>query len=827
MKKFFIRAAILLMIFVSAAAGYFLWIRSRSLQKEEERVYTAIQESAFPVIYMEMYGEKMNCLHGYSQDMREAVMRDTLTILPEDRKLAVHIEDYDGEITGIYYEIRSLDLERLVERTQVETWETTQSGVRAELPIQNLLNKEEEYLLSLSVTTSENGTIGYYTRIKWTDNANVQPMIALAKQFSSSTFNYEDASQLTMYLEPDAAADNSSLGDVSINSSFSQLTWGDLSMEQAGPAEVSLKELDGIMGQIELRYLAVRQTEDGHTETYEVTDNFTLKWSEQRIYMMDFDRQTDEIFTGNRGTISGKRILLGITGDERVSAKASPDGKQTAFCVNRDVWLYDQADGELINVFSFRNEESREAVEYNKHDAKILQVSDKGDVDFLVYGYMNQGRHEGQVGIGLYHYSDERDALEEKFFAPSITSFEDLRMDLERLCYLSGSGMLYLMQDHAVYGIDLNSSEYIVLADSLEEGAYAVSQDGRHFAWQNDQKHYQASYISLMDLETGEKQTIQAPEGDYIRSLGFVGSDFLYGLAHQNSKWVVNGRLEEVPMYALEILGENGNVLTRYEKEGFYISSVSVEESRIHLERLARVSDTSYTKVDSDTIVCNVELADTSKEKIGWYVSQDKEKIYFVQLLSEVKGGEDVKLSSPQKVSYDQSLDLELTANTPFSGMTFYAYGNGRLKGTTQDFVKAVNMAYEDMGLVTDQDQNILWNRTNRGNVKNIREIQNTAAPILQRLDGFTGSEAFEDNLIMLDAKGLELNQILYFVDQGLPVVAYTGEGSYILITGFDQFNVTLYQPETGETWKMGLNDAAAYFQNLQNDFICSIRFDE
>ncbi len=827
MKKFFIRAAILLMIFVSAAAGYFLWIRSRSLQKEEERVYTAIQESAFPVIYMEMNGEKMNCLHGYSQDMREAVMRDTLTILPEDRKLAVHIEDYDGEITGIYYEIRSLDLERLVERTQVETWETTESGVRAELPIQNLLNKEEEYLLSLSVTTSENGTIGYYTRIKWTDNANVQPMIALAKQFSSSTFNYEDASQLTMYLEPDAAADNSSLGDVSINSSFSQLTWGGLSMEQAGPAEVCLKELDGIMGQVELRYLAVRQTEDGHTETYEITDDFTLKWSEQRIYMMDFDRQTDEIFTGNRGAISGKRILLGITGDERVSAKASPDGKQTAFCANRDVWLYDQADGELINVFSFRNEESQGTVEYNKHDAKILQVSDKGDMDFLVYGYMNQGRHEGQVGIGLYHYSDERDALEEKFFAPSITSFEDLRMDLEKLCYLSGSGMLYLMQDHAVYGIDLNSSEYIVLADSLEEGAYAVSQDGRHFAWQDDQKNHQASYISLMDLETGAKQTIPAPKGDYIRSLGFVGGDFLYGLAHQNSRWIVNGRLEEVPMYALEILGENGNVLTRYEKEGFYISSVSVEESRIHLERLARVSDTSYTKVDSDTIVCNVELADMSKEKIGWYVSQDKEKIYFVQLPSEVKGSEAVKLSSPQKVSYDQSLDLELTANTPFSGMTFYAYGNGRLKGTTQDFVKAVELAYEDMGLVTDQKQNILWNRTNRGNVKNIREIQNTAAPIIQRLGGFTGSEVFDDNLIMLDAKGLELNQILYFVDQGLPVVAYTGEGSYILITGFDQFNVTLYQPETGETWKMGLNDASAYFQNLQNDFICSIRFDE
>lgn len=827
MKKFLVRAAILLTIFVSAAAGYFLWIRNRSLQQDEQRVYTAIQESVFPVMYMEMYGEKMNGLHGYSQDMREAVMRDTLTILPEDRNLAIHIEDYDGEITGIYYEIRSLDLERLVERTQVETWETTENGVRAELPIQNLLTKEQEYLLSLSVTTSENGTIGYYTRIKWSDNTHIQSMIDLAKQFSNSTFHYEDASELTMYLEPDAAADNSSFGDVSINSTFSQLTWGDLSMEQSRPVEVTLKELDGIMGQVELQYLASRQTEDGRTEHYEVTDDFTLKWSEQRIYMMDFDRQVDEIFNGDPAAFSGKRILLGITGDERVSAKASPNGKQTAFCVNRDVWLYDQADEELVNVFSFRTGEDQNSMEYKKHDVRILQVLDNGDIDFLLYGYMNRGRHEGQVGIGLYHYSDEKCALEERFFAPSVTTYEDLKADLETLCYLSGSGMLYLMQDHAVYGIDLNSSEYIVLADSLEEEGYAVSRDGRHFAWQDDQKQHQASYISLMDLETGTKQTISAPEGDSIRSLGFVGGDFLYGLAHQDSRWMVNGRLEEVPMYALEIQGEDGQVLTRYEKAGFYISGVTVEESRIHLERLASLSDTSYTKVDSDTIVCNADLEDTAMEGIGWYASSDKGKIYFVQLSSDVKNKERVNRTSPERVSYDQSLELNLTANTPFTGMTFYAYGNGHLKGTTQDFVKAVEMAYEDMGLVTDQDQNILWNRTNRGTIRTIRDVPNTSSAILSHLEEFTESREFDDGIVVLDAKGLGLNQILYFVDQGLPVVAYTGEGSYVLITGFDQFNVTLYQPETGENWKMGLNDASAYFQNLQNDFICSIRTDK
>ena len=277
-------------------------------------------------------------------------------------------------------------------------------------------------------------------------------------------------------------------------------------------------------------------------------------------------------------------------------------------------------------------------------------------------------------------------------------------------------------------------------------------------------------------------------------------------------------------MYALEIQGEDGQVLTRYEKDGYYISGVSIEDSRIHLERLAAVSGGAYTKVDNDTIVCNADLEDRDMEGIGWYASADKGKIYFAQFFADVKNSQSVKFSSPEKVSYDQSLDLQLTANTPFTGMTFYAYGNGRLKGTSQDFVKAVELAYEDMGVVTDQDQNILWNRTNRGNIRTIRDVQNTAAPIIQHLGEFTESKEFEDGLILLDAKGLALNQILYFVDQGLPVVAYTGEGTYVLITGFDQFNVTLYQPETGETWKMGLNDASSYFQSLQNDFICSIR---
>lgn len=49
---------------------------------------------------------------------------------------------------------------------------------------------------------------------------------------------------------------------------------------------------------------------------------------------------------------------------------------------------------------------------------------------------------------------------------------------------------------------------------------------------------------------------------------------------------VLNGRAEDLPMYAIQIVDKDLNVQTRYEKQGFYLGSVEVEDSRIHIQRL-------------------------------------------------------------------------------------------------------------------------------------------------------------------------------------------------------------------------------------------------
>lgn len=822
MKRLGKKIIILFGIFIIAIAVYFV-LNQKPAEKSDTMVYTAMDEATLPVVYTTMLQREMNLLHGYKQDMKQAVSRDALTVLPEDRALQIRIADYEGVIEGIHYEVRSLDLDRLVERTSVEEWTTENGSTKAVLPIQNLLNKDQEYLLILSLDTQDQGTVTYYTRIMWTDQANAQQMVDFAVDFSKKTFDYEQARELTTYLETSASADNSSLGNVTIESSFSQLTWAGLDMEQVGDVQVTLKDLSGIMCNVQLQYQVSRTSEAGIRELYEVEDDFTMKWDSQRIYLMDFNRRTDQIFSGQRELFSGKRVMLGITNDDEVSTKKSPDGKTIAYVINRDLWTYDQEKEHAVKVFSFRSgEDDGLRSSYNQHDIKILSIADNGDLDFLVYGYMNRGLHEGAMGIAFYQYRSEGNTIEEKFFAPTALPFEGLKSEVDRLAHMGSNGMLYLMADHAVYGIDLNSNEYMVLADSLSDGSFAVSSSERRFAWREGTDSYGSPVIHLMDLDTGNKTEITGEDGTLYRPLGFVGDDFIYGMSREEDLWVQNGRTIDKPMYRINIIDEDGRIVNQYEHEDMYIADVNVDESRIHLTQIVGAGGQSYAVSRKDTIVCNQELTVPGMDGIGWYASEDRRKVYFVQLDQDVSS-RDVRVSVPRKAAYEAAETIELKSNNKNTAQVFHAYAGGHYLGSRRSFTDALTLAYDRMGLVTDSNYEILWVRVDRPAIRNMKDPLTAGALLIRHLDEFTESRKYDDGIFLMDARGCSLSQVLYFVGKGCPVVAYTGQGSYLLVSGYDQYNVTLYDPASGESRKMGQNDAAAYFENLGNDFICGI----
>ena len=136
------------MVFAASVAVYFFAAR-KNMQKEET-VYSSMDAPGFPVVYTEFDGKDINALHGYIQDMGNQAAGESISVLPEDRKLNIRVKEYGNGITGLSYEVRNLSMNRLIERTQVEDWQEDGGDIQAILPIQNLLTQNETYLLDLT-----------------------------------------------------------------------------------------------------------------------------------------------------------------------------------------------------------------------------------------------------------------------------------------------------------------------------------------------------------------------------------------------------------------------------------------------------------------------------------------------------------------------------------------------------------------------------------------------------------------------------------------------------------------------------------------------------
>lgn len=817
------KVMILLLIFVAAVIVYFIHPVGK---KEEHGIteYTAMEKAKFPVLYATMGEREMAPVFGQTEERGVTADRGSLIVLPEDRKLKVRFAG-TTKIQGLRYEIRSLDTENLIERTQVTSLDAAINGdsenaVSAELLIQNLLETGKEYLLGVCASLPDGSEAWYYMRIVEQDQGHVNEMLALAEEFSSKTYKYSDAQSLAMYMETSPSANSSALGTVTLKDTFTQLTWGSLGVERTGEAYTKLKELSGNLANVEIA-THVTAKDGEKTETYEVTENFTMKWASQRIYMMDYERTMTELFTGDSDLFSGKRIILGIGNGDGVHAVKSDGGQYTAFVTGRELWAYDSGENVGARVFAFggaASDDIRDNVP--EHGVEILSVDEDGGIDFIVYGRMNRGTHEGSTGIAYYHYAMDQNALEEKFFIPSTEPFEELKDDLSVLAHRGTNGIFYFYMDHGIYGIDLKSLEYVALASGLTKNQFAVSADHSRAAWQENTGIWDSQTIQIMDLDTGDKTQLGGQAGSVSRIFGFVGNDCIYGTGDSGDYLMSNGRVMGVYLKSIDIVDREMKSVMHYEKPGSWIREVSVNDSRIHMKTVTS-KDGFFGTYSADTLVCNAEILPGKADDIGWYASDQKGQVLFVQLDRDIETAKKIRQASPKLAESRETVKPIATAACRET--EFYAYGRGRFLGRFVEFSDAAETAYNSMGFVTAGRDRIIWVRGNRASASYIRDITSASRLMERYLDSFEINQTMEDGTFLLDASGSTIIQVLYFVGQNIPVLAYTGEGTSMYLTGYDQTHVRVYHPESGATEVLSMETANQMLGAAGYDFICCV----
>ena len=695
MRRGIQKILILLAVFIVA-----LFTFSKLTNHETKDLTTDLAAPTLPVVYFEDNGHPLNELHGYVEEMSVISMRDTITPLPENGKLSLRIDPYDNKIKEVSFQIRSLNGDRLVQDGNVQV-SGDKTAVTGTISVENLLEEQTEYQLILQVTAGEQ-TSYYYTRIMEVGKSQIDACVDFVEEFHAITMNKERQSELSSYMEPSSAADNTTLQKVTINNSLSQACWGDFVGTEVTTPVFSIKEMNDDYQVILLEYIMSSVGDSGNSEYYNVEEYYRVRVGAEKIYLLSFERTMEEIFRGEGDQISKDMIDLGIR-SENVSYKTNETGNVICFVQQGELWSYNQIENNLTRVFSFRSQEGMDIREnYQEHDIRILRVDEGGSLDFVVYGYMNCGEHEGQVGVSVCHYDGVTNTVEEMLFVPTTLSYEIVKEQIGKLMYVSDSGVFYLTVSNQVYRIQMDSRKAEVYIDGLKSDMLVNSEDGRYIAWSED-----GTTMHVTDLEKGESFDIHANENQLLKPLGFLGSDCIYGWGYRTDIFSTQTQTDTLALSQVLIVDTSDSahsVLKTYETPGIYVTGIRIQDGSIYLSRVMKNGDI-YVDTTEDTIM-NRDLQEKDQVHIDTVVSDVKQKEVVLKLLEETSGSTP-KTLIPKLIENEEPNTLEIKNLNASSA--YYVYAKGKVVLATDDMAAAVQSADANKGVVIGNNLLYVW----------------------------------------------------------------------------------------------------------------------
>lgn len=812
MKKKLIRAGILLVIFICGVAGFSSLMNYQSTDNK-----TDMETASSPSMAMMIEDTEVNRMYAYADDMDVRFVRDGLTPVGTDRSLKVSITPNGREIDSLVYEVCTSDGEQVIENNKIRSFTEEEDGrLTVEFTLSQPILMNQEYALTFTLST-EDGTWNYYTRILQRAGLSTAQYVEFVNSFYTKTFAQDDTGDLTTYLEPDTSVVSNSFRSLDIHSDVDMITWGDLNPQISRPGIPTIEDISENSGSISLTYYISAENENGEVEKYQVDEFYRMSYNQTRVYLLDFQRHVKQVLTTEQNLVSNGKINLGIT-DTDVQYMSDSTGTILAFVQQGDLWSYNIETNKMTRVFSFRDTGSNdERNDINRHDIKIVRVSENGDIDFILYGYMNRGQHEGQVGTSVYHYSAEQNAMEEEFFLRSLQSSEFLQKDVEKLSYVSEDGNLYLLLEGNLYRFQMEEKTYEVLQEQIEDDCFFVSENSRYAAWMDGMDPYNTTSITFIDFNTGAQKTIQADQGTRIRLFGFINNDLIYGVANESDIVTNASGGTDFAMTEVRIQNFDGELVKSYHQDGYYVLDVTIQENLLELSRATKVGD-SFAGTSGDQIMNNVRSKQDEVFSVITSTTVRQGNVTSIQFAADSSGQPPLVVDTKIIENPDRTLNMELSSE---SEDKYYVYGRGELSGIYDSASQAVAKAEEESGIVLNTAQQYIWEAGNTGDRASISAQDLPEAVAQASLDAAALNEALKGQGKVIDMTGCTLEQILYEVSAQRPVIAKGENGQAVVIIGYDDYNTILYNPSTQETYYFGMQDSTDTFQANGNVFLC------
>lgn len=810
---------ILLVIFLAAVKvfGYFT-------NKGNDNMTADMGAATYPQISFEYAGHTVNALNGYSQEMDIPSMRDTITPV-SGGKLEINIRHYNQTVVSALCSVYSLDGQENLKEINVDNPRKTMT-----LSFDDTSVLEEEKVLQIVLNLEGGKSVYYYTRIVDASDKNAGDCLDYIQNYHENAMAKAENTGVGAALEPNSEGDNTTLQHVTIHSDYDHVTWGGLEPQVEGSETWLIKELNDTSCSVQLLYQVRTKGEENEEDVSKVREFFRVRYDTAagKGVLLDYDRTMNQIFDPAKTILSEKGLLLGIA-DADVSYMVNKDGTKVAFVQADELWHYNRDTDEISKVFSFASTENTDERNLTaQHKIGLLEMDKSGNASFAVYGYMNRGDHEGEVGIAVYSYNAGQNSVEEKAFIATDKSYGYTLHELGKMVYYSANkNMLYVISDGTLYEIDVEKSRVKELKSGLAEGQYVVSENRKMVACQTGDSRESMTEVQVLNLSSGNERTVTCADDEVIRPLGFMGTDFVYGLAKKSDIGeTVSGRTV-IPMYKIEIESSKGKVVKTYEQKDTYTLSAAFEENMITLERVKKTGDT-YKSVAEDHITNNEEKTESNiyTETYSTTLKQTQVRITYSDGIED----KEPKVLKPKQILHERPKVFSFGNGGSSKGdeeskseEKYVVYGCGEMQGVYGNAGDAVRQADACSGVVVTSGQEYVWERGNRYLQYSITEKDDVLESLTSELkSGTSPVEAVQqiNDGSYLDLTGCTTEELMYIINTDRPVVAMRSEKKAIVLVGYTETTMTYIDVDSGDTKTVDVEEIEQMTEKSGNTYI-------
>lgn len=811
-----------------------------------------MKASALPILNIETMGAKMNILHGYNSNLNANVLRDSMTPIGKDQTFTIYMKEDEAVIKKIKYELRTVNENEPVSSGEVSALEETEEGKKVTIKIGENLKQGQEYAFKITATTAMGEKIHYYTRVKYYgDDCFLDEKINFVTNFHEASMKKKTAETLSSYMESSYNTDSTSLAKVTINSEIKMLHFGNLNPEIISDVNMTIKEFNIETAAIVLDYYVKADTGAGD-EIYSVKEFYRIRYTKDRMYLLNFERTMEAEFDMNHVSISNGEFKLGITNDTECDVTTDENNTKLCFVRDRQLWYYNIPENKAVKVFAFaeNEKETRDFVReyYDRHNIHVLSMDEEGNIDFMVYGYMNRGDYEGSVGIVVYKFYAKEERIEELAYVPMDTTYEILNQNLNGFCYVNQKGKFFFFMNNTVYSYDMAAKRMDILAEDVTNKTFFMVKDGKYIGWQNSTDPKKATNLILFNLESESKKIITVTDKKCIRILGSNNQNIIYGYANASDVVENKDGTYTVPLYEIEIADSEGKVLKTYKEKGVYVVDAVVEDNVIKLDRVVKRMEngkTVYKAARTDSILN--KLSETAEgAKVTKRVTDKGMTEWYLALPEQIVLKEKPSISSTVNTVITENRTVWIEEKRTKEKM-YYVYALGKMEGAYSSEAEAILKADELMGTVIDSNYHMVWERSAKytshtipgiskistGNGVNSvgacmamvlkLEHQNVSAKELTESGGSI-YRTLKKYMEPLQLTGCTLDQVLYYVSGNRPVIAMKDKEHAVLITGYDEGHITYMDPAVNKSSTITMTRAEEMFKAGKNMFIAYMK---